>query len=128
QASSSVSVIVSNQNPAPLTVTFTTLTPPSFSPGPISDVADLKMTISGGNAGQRSIFNVTVFLNAGLAAVSGTAQLAEPSGRTIAGTKSGNSYTFLSVQVDQPGSNGSAVFTITNMEVTTASMAPPAQV
>jgi hypothetical protein len=114
--------------PAPLTATLTTLVPPTISPGPISAVADLTITISGGTAGQRTTLNVMVFLNTGIAAVPDTAQLTDPSGRTIAGVKAGNAYTFMNVQLDQPGSNATQVFTIANMKANTASMTPPAQV
>ena len=114
--------------PPPLTATLTTLVPPTISPSPISAVADLKITISGGTAGQRTTLNVMVFLNTGLAAIPDTAQLTDPSGRTIAAIKSGNTYTFLNVQLDQPGSNATQVFTIANMKANTASMTPPAQV
>jgi Viral BACON domain len=104
----------------PLTATLSTSTPPSGSPGPISPLADLNITISGGTAGQRMTVNVAVFLTAGVAAVPDTAQLTDASGRTIAGIKTGNAYTFLNVQFDQPGSAGTKVYTITNMKANTA--------
>jgi hypothetical protein len=127
-AVASVTVTVSNQNPPPLTATITTLTPPTINPGPTSAVADLKITISGGIAGQRTAFNFMVFLNANLAAVPDTAQLIDPSGTTFPATKAGNSYIFMNVPLDQPGLNATRVFTITNMKANTASMTAPAQV
>jgi hypothetical protein len=112
---------------APLSATLSASTPPVAVPGPMPPLADLSITLSGGTAGQRMTVDVAVFLSAPLAVVPDTAVLTDASGATIAAAvKTANAYTFLNVQLQQPGASGASVYTIKNMKANTLSIPMPA--
>jgi len=110
----------------PLSATLSSSAPPAGKPDPMSPLASLSITISGGTAGQRMIANLAVYLNTNLAVVPDTALVVDASGATIAAAKTANAYTFLNVQLEQPGAGATRVYTIKNMKANTASMPMPA--
>jgi hypothetical protein len=110
----------------PLSATLSASTSPVVRPDPMSPLASLSITVSGGAAGQRMTANVAVYLNTNLAVVPDTALLTDASGATIAAAKAANAYTFLNVQFEQPGASGTRVYTIKNMRANTASLPIPA--
>jgi hypothetical protein len=84
-------------------------------------VADVSLTLTGGTPGQTSAETVQVVLNADVAGGNDTAILTDPEGRTYAGTKGRNSYTFAGVPVAPSETGEPRTYKITNMKVNTAS-------
>jgi Tol biopolymer transport system component len=113
------------QASVPLSATLSASAPPVVTPDPMSSLAGLIITISGGTAGQRMTANVAVYLNTNLAVVPDTALLMDASGATIAAGKTANAYTFLNVQLEQPGAGSTSVYTIKNMRADTTSIPIP---
>jgi len=113
------------QASVPFSATLSASVSPVVKPDPMSPLASLSITVTGGTAGQRMIANVAVNLNTSLAIVPDTALLVDASGTTIAAAKTANAYTFLNVQFEQPGASGTRVYTIKNMKANTASIPIP---
>jgi hypothetical protein len=110
----------------PVSATLSSSVPPTGKPDPMSPLAGLSITISGGTAGQRMNANVAVYLNTNLAVVPDTALLVDASGATISAAKTANAYSFFNVQFEQPGAGATRVYTIKNMMANTASIPMPA--